>query len=284
MNQIYFIHVQTNDKHENESIFYLSRFLNKLSKSAILIIIENGIYIGKEKKTYENLTIFKLKGSNDYNEFSGYEEGKNFIINNYKINLNDIFIFSNDTFYRHRYFFGIMQRRFLYSFRKYCSYNNFLIGYLDKNTLNNFYIENIKFTSHISTFFFISNYNTLKNYNFVYYNKKTTILNFNNKFLSINGEVNDYTSNIYNFLFKISRDSWYNEINFEDIHKSNINYEKKIYSILNEHYLSIYLKKNNLKIISIFPQKKYNIINIYKSLEDRIVYILKKLSILKYLR
>ena len=28
MNKIFFIHVQTNDKHENESILYLTKFLN----------------------------------------------------------------------------------------------------------------------------------------------------------------------------------------------------------------------------------------------------------------
>jgi hypothetical protein len=285
MNKIYFIHVQTHNIYENDSIYYINSFLKKIKRTAILLIVENGNYQKNSfLSNYDNVEIFKIKGSNNYNEFSAFDEGKDYIYNNFSLNFNDIFIFSNDTFYRHRYFFGIMQRRFIVNFKIYENSSNFLIGYLDKSKLKNHYIEKIKFDSHISTFFFISNYNTLKDYNFVYFNNNNTILNINNKYLSINEVVNDYSTNIYNFLFKPSSTSWYKAINFEDIHKSSINYEKKIYSILNEHYLTIYIKKNKFFLISIFPAKKFNVINIYKSVEDRIILILKELNFFNYLK
>ncbi len=288
---IYFIHIQYTHKYEYESIKRLYNFKKKIAGNlnSYLIIIENDCFSESKLKTDFFIHQFKIFGTNNYLDFSGYEEGLNYIKNNFLLQENDIFIFSNDTFYRHRYFDGLFQNRFL---NKIILLKNiekpYLIGYKDKNSIENCFINDISFKEHFSTFFFILNKKAIDLINILSINFENTTIEIDDNFVKINDKRDNYSLKIYNWFFKPTKESWYRAIDYDSFLKSNIKIKKymllKLYTVLNEHNLYIQATERDIHLESIFPDNKYKLINILKSIEFRITKYLISLGFLNYIK
>jgi hypothetical protein len=290
---IFIIHVQYGNEYENASIKRLLSFSNKISKKdkVNLLVVDNG----KQKNISNNIhfhnilnvTFHSLIGSNIYNEFSGYQEGINYFFNKFSINNNSLFIFSNETFYRHRYFDGILSTMFIKKTNK-VKYKNepFLIGYNEKNFNKDCILNGLNIESHISTFFFITNGDFLKRIpNILNITKITNKISFNNYKLYLSNSNVNYQDKIYNWLFIPNKKSWYKAKYLKNFDESDyLFFEKKVYCICNEHFLSAITKQNNIKIISVYDEINLNFPLIIRFFENKLVTFLLKFGFFKFIR
>jgi hypothetical protein len=288
---LFFIHIQYGNHFENDSLKRLYKYFNFVNNFEHIkcVIVENNTDCDLEIKNPYFDSIYKIYGSNNYYDFSAFEEGLKYFHDNYFINDNDIFIFSNDTFFRHRYFDGV----FKYQFQKklFLSSNlnrPFIIGYIDKNLDKNCFIDNTKFTKHISTFLFIINKMSLNRIKILSKDKFNTKISFRNNILFLNDIQDDYSKKIENWLFKPSKIAWYRAQKIDNVLLNNKKlyefYLLKLFCVLNEHNLFIQSLNSDIEIISLFKQNKFDFINIYNSLESRLIIILKKLGYYKFLK
>lgn len=292
---IFIIHVQYSNNYEEDSVERLVKFSSKISlKSSVkLIIVENDLFsfnkLLYKSKIDGKVLIEYIKGSNSYNEFSGYQEGIDYIRGVYSFHSNSIIIFSNDTFYRHRYFDGLLRHMFLKRINEAIAYNSnkpFIIGFNEINQEDNCIINGLNIDSHFSTFFFVINKHFLSIIpNILNITEKTNKIDLNNRIFNIQNANYHYINKINQWLFFPSKNSWYKAKQITLLDNLEINlFTKKIYCICNEHVLTSLAKLNQINIISVYNE---NILNPYlyiRFLENKIIKILLKFNFFNFLR
>ena len=292
---IFIIHVQYSNNYEEDSVERLVKFSSKISlKSSVkLIIVENDLFsfnkLLYKSKIDGKVLIEYINGSNSYNEFSGYQEGIDYIRGVYSFHSNSIIIFSNDTFYRHRYFDGLLRHMFLKRINEAIAYNSnkpFIIGFNEINQEDNCIINGLNIDSHFSTFFFVINKHFLSIIpNILNITEKTNKIDLNNRIFNIQNANYHYINKINQWLFFPSKNSWYKAKQITLLDNLEINlFTKKIYCICNEHVLTSLAKLNQINIISVYNE---NILNPYlyiRFLENKIIKILLKFNFFNFLR
>lgn len=292
---IFIIHVQYSNNFEEDSVRRLVKFSSQISlKSCVkLIIVENDLFsfnkLLYKSKIYSKVSIEYIKGSNSYNEFSGYQEGIDYIRGVYSFPTNSIIIFSNDTFYRHRYFDGLLRHMFLKKINESIASNSnkpFIIGFNEINQEHNCIINGLNIDSHFSTFFFVINNQFLSIIpNILNITDKTNKIDLNNRVFNIQNANYQYINKIYFWLFFPSKSSWYKSKQINLLDNLEIKFfTKKIYCICNEHVLTALAKLNQINIISVYNEHILNPYLYIRFLENKIIKILLKFNFFNFLR
>jgi hypothetical protein len=246
---------------QKNKILDYRKIFDKIFTRYNLIIINNG------SDSIEKAVV----GTNQFREFSAYHQGYECIKNTIKN--DEIIAFINDTFMERRNFNGY----FLYAFKLFyilCLYKlikgKFIVGEIHSMG-ERIFISTEVLKEHISTYFFITNKNTIEKINIdfmiqdidLWFN--TDLNSFKSKILS-----REYLSRLNNWLIRnpSEKKQWYRCAEVTD---KNIKIlELKAKSIYKEHYLSFLASKNCVKLIGIYSRKKYTISRI-------LLYILNKL-------
>jgi hypothetical protein len=293
---IFIIHVQYSNNFEEDSVRRLITFSSEIYQNSFvkLIIVENDLFSfnkleNRSKKTYSEYSIEYIRGSNLYNEFSGYQEGIDYVRSVYSFNPNSLIIFSNDTFYRHRYFDGLLRHMFLKKINESIksNYNKpFIIGFNEINQENNCIINGLKIDSHLSTFFFVINHQFLSIIpNILNITVNTNKVHLNNRLFNIQNANHQYVKKITNWLFIPSDNSWYKAKKINLLDNLEIqSFTKKIYCICNEHVLTALSKFNQIKIISVYEEHFLNPYLYIRFFENKLIKLLLKFNLFNFLR
>jgi hypothetical protein len=99
MSRLYSIYLQYTDKHLPEGITHLDALEHRISpgKKATRIIIDNFLP-ANQTINKDDCTIFG--GDNTAHEFSGWDKGVSILKKTFKLQKDDIILFSNDSFFR----------------------------------------------------------------------------------------------------------------------------------------------------------------------------------------
>ena len=222
----------------------------------------NIIIINNSDKTIDT-PLKTIKGDNSLFDFSGYQKGLDYIVENYALNDNDLVLLVNDSFSQN---FGNLQYNLLQPSAFEFSPTT-AIGFLD-DFPNPSSIDRISYKYWIRANFICLSYRILKYLNCrvvhdldpkkifsqnpeEFWNNKTSVLAPNFK---------DYIST---WLFGVGHHSkpeyqltWYKSEPFKSSKKDF--FMKKASSIICEHYLSARLKDVNVKVQSFNPLLKYS--------------------------
>lgn len=290
---IFVTFVQYGNLHEDVSINRIISFVNSINSSDNInvVIVDNlkNVIIDKLYKFETRVSIFRLTGSNDYFEFSGYQEGLDFFKKNFVINSSDIFLFLNDTFYRHRFFDGLTRYMFLKKLNYTIKIDGtfpYFIGFVDKNETSECYLNNFLIDSHISTFFFIVNGSFFSFIpSLINVDNNSNVIDISGNKLSISNANDNYLNKVFNWLFTTNLKSWYRSKEISRLDDSEtLFFSKKIFCICNEHILSALAKANNINFVSLYDESNLNIYLIIRFFENKLIFLFRKLGFLNYLK
>ncbi|WP_111977886.1 hypothetical protein [Algibacillus agarilyticus] len=222
----------------DQAIKEFENLISSFNGEATLIIINNS----NVNVNIENCHIkFKLiEGDNENWEFSGWQKGQKYILNNFNINKNDLFIFANDTFNSHRNFTFIDRHLFIKAAKKInIKTQKIILG--EQNHIHNseqsfMLFDKVK-NGWVSTYLFAVNYNYISNCNIDMGDEKREKLYYQNvPYLGahISKNLFDY---IINFLTSNKKgEGWYGK---SKLSSNPEIFRKKYASIINEKSLSI---------------------------------------------
>ena len=204
------------------------------------IVVDNspdGINIPQENATM-------VKGSNVHNEFSGWQEGLNILVNNFDVSASDEVVFANDTFFAHHKITDIVLNRFI-SF----DVNGKAVGFLSSFN-NDFAIYGLTSDSWLSTFAFKLNFCAIESINFKidYFDEMDGLIEEefpkNHKYLNLaSGELENH---LYAWLHD---GGWYKS---KALTKENYSFFRmKALCILNEKFLSLILTERGIRLIDV---------------------------------
>lgn len=238
---MFFIYVYYSNDQDLEKFNLFKKILLILSKNINGVIVNNSKY----KLNIPDKNIEIINGTNISHEFSGYQEGYDFLNQKFNVNKEDIFIVSNDTIFNNHYYSILTIYYIDILFNKYKLQNKFVIGEIDK-------CKTKDFNYWISSYFFISNKRTLDEvYPFCLekHEYKKIIEDTNPPKIFWNNFFSESLQKIIDdFLNPGSKNSWY------QTHKktfSKMHFNIKLYNTINERMLTDKFVKANAKIYNI---------------------------------
>lgn len=236
----------------------IKRMFNDISVEYVIIDNSNNL------KETNNLNKYYIHGNNDFFDFSGWDKGYNFAIQNLIVDSDTMFLFVNDTFFRRNYadaedFLSIFDNKIIAN----KNLHDVAIGYIDdfpKDVILNEIVYNSWIRSNI---FFISS-NVMKKISKLTFDfpKERIFSNDINKFWSDDNLISaNWKAYISSWLFGIEDDN-YPEYRLHWLKSNTLNneswefFQRKAITILSEHYLTARLFNMNIEIIdtNIFPK------------------------------
>ncbi|HIF9248507.1 TPA: hypothetical protein ACX6Q2_003411 [Photobacterium damselae] len=195
----------------------------------------------------ENKTYDLLVGDNSYWEFSGWEQGLDFLNKKYDLKDEDIIIFANDTFCQHRSFGVIDKYIFEKGFNRLYEEKNIAIGDVDS------FGKSFEICSHtqkewISTYLFGMHYGTVKKIL-----PLSSLKSLEDEIFFLNGEIKgidisiSLRKHLENWLLPNDNTGWYKARKSDD----NI-LKRKLLAILHEKKLSCNLLENDIKLVGVY--------------------------------
>lgn len=236
---IYFVYVYYSQDIKFKRLKKFMNLINFLSKKY------KGIIINNSSHNFEFMGADIISGSNKYHEFSAYQEGYEYLSKKYLLNDSDIILIANDTLFSNHYYTFPTRCYIKYLLGKSRQLGDFVIGEIDR-------ANSLDFNSWISSYFFISNWSTLKKVTPFF----TDMLLYRQIVSSTNPpeiQWGTYFSVslqnlIQNWLDPKIKNSWYKERSmFFDEQHFNI----KLFNIVNERLLSFKLLQNGAQLIDI---------------------------------
>ncbi|EMH4162857.1 hypothetical protein RJ498_002114 [Pluralibacter gergoviae] len=252
---------------------YYPSYYEKVQKSIESIFDDNSyelVYVDNSTENISHRSINRkelwIKGSNVGGEFSAWDEGYDYINENYTLFPDDVFLFLNDTFCHHHYF--TFYDKFLYrKVIKNCREKN-IFGELN-GVKKEFAINNYIFSKWVSSYILIltkSSVDKLLPFNKVSSIDEIVLDDIKSK-LSDNQVIVPFFSeslnvHLTNWLFPTDNNGWYNA------KKGNLDiYMFKLKAIMNEKFITYSALKNDLIINDIYAIK-YS--RIYNSIRTRL--------------
>lgn len=273
---LYFLHLQFGERYELVSLKKLFDFSKSLANTFNLrkiIFIENNDKYFNTKK-YNLPMVEKIAGNNIWKEFSGWQHGYNYLIQRQVLNPQDLILFSNDTFFRHRYFDGIIKRQFKRLISNKIDRPH-VIG--EKNVLPGFnnYFDKYQINYYLSTYFFCATSDAIDKIGGLeppYKIPEIITGNLDPNYYFSDLLSDDYKSFLINHLFGIGNNPYWRWHNAQIPNKENNELMlKKAISIIAEHILWRRFEEKNIDIIDIFDDKKYKIERFFRKIERRLL-------------
>jgi hypothetical protein len=238
----YAIHVSYYPEYYDKSLRLLDSMIKRISNNdyAILVVNNNEV-LAQNNQSLVSKNHYYINGSNTSWEFSAWDEGLDYFVNQFDINNNDVFIFSNDTFCQHRSF-TILDELIFSNAISYCSYNDIAVGHVDFID-KDFIVFNRSVKQWISTFLFAMNYKVVKGVvPFSECEKKD--LAIDNLSIKVNGCNESFNIHLTNWLLG---HGWYKS------ETSDVNMIiNKGKAIINEKVLSSKLEANRVDIRNVY--------------------------------
>ncbi|PMG31172.1 hypothetical protein BCU94_09495 [Shewanella sp. 10N.286.52.C2] len=259
----YAVHVSYYPEYYNKSLKVLEDILKRISNDnyTILVVNNNESLVHKRYLTTPKNFYF-IDGTNTSWEFSGWDEGVDFLTNEFAIEENDVFLFSNDTFCHHRSF-TLLDELMYSNAISYCSCNDVAVGHVDF-TDKEFIVFDRKVQRWISTFLFAMNYKVLRG-GVPFSECKTTDLIINNNSIKVNGCNDFYNNHLSKWLLG---EGWYKS------ESSDLNViVNKGKAITNEKILSSKLNENDVSIRSVYSGLFFSLV---RKFQIKVYNILKK--------
>jgi hypothetical protein len=262
MQKIVVLYLVFGDENLNNGLCEIENILNKMfdDKEIKYVVIDNSNSI-KENHANEP---YIITGDNSYFDFSGWDKGYSFALENNLISDETLILFANDTFFKRNYSDG---ENYLNVFSKDIIKNKNLkesaIGYID-DFPKDVIINEIKYNSWIrSNIFFIPS-NIMKDLKKLTFDfpKERIFSNNINEFWSNDSLIsNNWKAYISSWLFGIENKAYPEyKLHWLKAKSLDINnwefFQRKAITILSEHYLTARLFNMNISIIdiNIFPK------------------------------
>lgn len=271
MKNIVVIYLIYGDSNLKDGLLEIKKIINKMfdSYNSNFVVVDNSLSSSEQINDNEYL----INGDNSYFDFSGWDKGYQFAIENFNITNETVFLFANDTFFQRNYSDG---ENFLDVFNKKIIENRDLttsaLGYID-DFPKPVIINNIIYNSWIrSNIFFIPSLvmKDIKKLTFDF-PKDKIFSNDIKKFWSDDDLISDnWKAYISSWLFGIENCN-YPEYKLHWLKAKPLNYDnweyfqKKAITILSEHYLTARLFDMGVSIIdtNIFEKDKDRHIKAY---------------------
>lgn len=262
MKKIVVLYLVFNDENLNDGLVEIDNIVNRMFNSINIeyVIIDNSNNLEEIKKGNKCY----IHGNNEYFDFSGWDKGYNFAIQNLIVDSNTMFLFVNDTFFRRNYadaedFLSIFNNKIIDN----KNLHDVAIGYIDdfpKDVILNKIVYNSWIRSNI---FFLSS-NVMKKITKLTFDfpKERIFSDDINEFWSKDSLISDnWKAYISSWLFGIEDDN-YPEYKLHWLKAETLNkdtwefFQRKAITILSEHYLTARLFNMNIEIINtnIFPK------------------------------
>ncbi len=252
-------------KYVDECLFRLNKISKGLFPSeSVRFIISDTSEEGGDV-IVNNLNEYYLSPGNSHREFYGWDYAFQFAKEKFSLSNDDIFIITNDTFYRNygdEYLEGFYQKD-LYKLK----YSRNIVGYVDAYP-QSVSMGEVTFREWVRTSFFITGYNVLREVDF-FKNPYEKYEVFNSlDFFAIPSQLSEnYRSYILSWLFSDAEArpefpyKWHSAKAYEDSNREEM--IQKAYCILSEHFISWHANKMEVDIISVNEEKKEANIDLY---------------------
>lgn len=241
------------------SLNRLSRFLKKLDPNYRITIINNGGIV----KIDELQNIKVVDGDNSYWEFSGWAVGKEYLENNNLISESDNFCIVNDTFDKNHYFSRLTSCLYAHRWKKIKKNVGGVLGELHHRD-KKFLINNIEFSSWISSYFFLLDYNTFNEMDFLSEEICRAVLDVDSNAIEFDSAiVGEELAAHINAWLRPSSSGWY----LARVSTNGI-IKKKAIAILHEKLLSAKLQSKGTAINNVYAGILGRLINKF----DRVVF------------
>ncbi|OBU27812.1 hypothetical protein C0Z01_08500 [Photobacterium kishitanii] len=256
----YVIFVSYYSKYFEESLNTLVSLSNRISKDAIVVVVNNNPNSNLIEK---NNDFDLLVGENSAWEFSAWDQGIQYIEKKYKIKDSDVIIFANDTFCQHRYFGTLDKMIFAKNLKKLYQKDNIVVGDVDSFG-ESFSILSKFGNKWISTYLFGMRYSTMKKClpfsSLSYIENEITIENGKIKGIDVSRSL---LKHLESWLFPINDVGWYKS------QKADENLlKKKLMAILHEKYLSCKLIESNITLVGVYSPF---VINLFRKLRIKLI-------------
>lgn len=221
----------------------ICRLMQSLYSDYQLVIVNNNKDMSIGDRHGNTL---EIRGSNRGGEFSAWDEGYRYVLENIKMKSDDVVIFANDTFCHHSPFTWLNKMIFKYYLSRLSQ--NQILGDLHKGK-EDFKFENIEFESWISTYIFALRWRTVNKIKPL--DKVNEIdglaqkITLSSKSVTVKGGSVSLNSHLTNWLFSSDKNSgWYNASNADLALK-----QFKLNAIMNEKLLAAYAREQEIELI-----------------------------------
>lgn len=255
MQKIVVLYLVFGDEDLDNGLYEIKNILNNMfdSNEVKYVVIDNSNNI---KENFINEP-YIISGDNSYFDFSGWDKGYLFALENNLISDETLILFANDTFFQRNYSDG---ENFLEVFNKDIIKNKDLtksaIGYMD-DFPKDVILNDIKFNSWIRSNIFFIPFKIMKDLSKLTFDfpKERIFSDDINKFWSNDDLISDnWKAYISSWLFGIENNN-YPEYKLHWLKSKPLNestwdfFQRKAITILSEHYLAARLFNMNIEII-----------------------------------
>lgn len=268
MPKVYILYLVYKDKNEKKGTAILSEICKKLFpvSKQIIITIDNSI---ENSNVFKDESGVRISGNNTAFEFSGWDAGYDYLINNFIVRSEDFILYANDTFHQRSYADGGLSYLEFFDAKFYdfqsADMRNVAIGYLD-DFPKKVFLMNIHYVQWIrSNIFILSSEVSKKLHPLTFPIKKEQLFGASGEpfFKETQYMSKNWRGYISSWLFG-SQDVKYPEYNltwikFAALNELNRDFFKiKCIAILSEHYLSARLQSLGVQIFNtnLFPKRE----------------------------